>query len=177
MLGWRVGVLVGLAGCGQVIGIRDLGVDTPATAVDSGTEIVTPLVDAGPTEPAFDAGVDVAPDVEACAVPDVAAGWTGTFTASIGYIGGTGTAQSTLEQDCTVISGPMSIDGCIADGKVLATIDESGNIVGSVTSGSAVATLKGSLTTFTQISGTFAFSVPLTANCYSASGTFTLYRH
>jgi hypothetical protein len=173
MVARRVAFLLTLAGCGQVIGIRDLGVEpVPAPPVDGGprTPVGTPGVDGGPTTPEAGSGPAT------CSAPDVTGHWTGTFTPSGGYAIGAGGSQGDLEQNCTAITGTMSIEGCINFGKVEGTIDANGALDATVTAGSTVMTLKGTLSDTNRIQGDF--TVPQFAySCYYLrSGTFQIDR-
>jgi hypothetical protein len=177
MVARRVAFLLMLAGCGQVIGIRELGVEPRPAApfpVDSGPPPVeTHDADSAPPPP------DAGSDAKTCTSPDVAGHWEGTFTATGGGSFGVGNTQTTgqadLQQSCTFVSGSMTIDGCLPAGRVLGTIDENGGFDGTLTSGTIIVTLQATLVDPRQLQGQFTMGTT-SISCYAPNGTFQIYR-
>lgn len=170
-----------LAGCGQVIGIRDLGVEplpsSPATpVVDSGPPPTTETQDAD--SGAIEEKVDAGADANGCSAPAVAGHWTGIFTAADGsmFAGGGKTAGGDLklEQNCTLVTGSMSVGSCLANMSVLAAIDGSGALDGAAKLSGISLTFTASLSNAKQFQGTF--EVTPGGTCGVESGTFMIVR-
>jgi hypothetical protein len=178
MLGRRVTLLLMLAGCGEVIGIRELGVapQTGATTPDADSGPPAPSATAGADSgPPPETGVDAGPDA-ACSEPDLAGHWSGLFTASTGYLGKTGDSEADFQQRCDVISGTMSVGDCFAEpAKVFVSLVD-GGIEGTVSAGGLIMTLTGTARSPNRISGNFSFSQTTVVTCYGATGTFQIER-
>lgn len=128
--------------------------------------------DAGGTSPIADA---------ACPTTDAAGHWTGKFTPDRAFLIGVGDSQADLQQNCSVITGWLSVQGCFTNGNVTGTIYETGAIDATVTSGEHLVSLKGRLATrpdagegHPRLEGNYTYVQG--KNCLLNDGTFQIDR-
>lgn len=167
-----------LAACGDVIGIRDLGVEPQTTVPTNDGGSAGPIADAGPPADSFVPNVGV--DGATCPHPNIGGAWKGAFVAMLGdaaypFSGGSGVATGSVDQNCTFITGQMTIEGCLSNGRLQATIDDAGRFEGNVTKDGILVTLVAPQLTATQINGNFVIPAFVGA-CSAQSGTFKLTR-
>jgi hypothetical protein len=114
------------------------------------------------------------PDGAACA-PNVTGHWAATVSVAVlGALKETVAGQVDLQQDCTAVTGSMSLQACITGGKVEGTVDDGGSFNATITSGSLTATANGTVTNANEIDGDFTLAGG--GSCPVQGGTFQLRR-